>query len=96
MRFFDSSVSDSFLRLTPSLAGLAGAGKLNSSSGGAAELPALLLPLPPLPLPFWLRRFFLGSGSRGVLVVRPLLPLPPLPPGSGESVNLKQKNLSEF
>ena len=72
--------------MPPSLAGLEGAGKLNSSP-----------PFPFFPLPFALldRKFLRGSSSAGVkedlfLLARPLAP------GSGESVNLKIKLLSKL
>ncbi len=96
-RFFPSPLSGpspaSFFRFPPSLAGLEGAGKANSSVPlplfAAPLLPLLLLPpLPPFCL--LLRRFLRGSGSEGVLVHRPRFPRP-FPPGSGESVNLRRR-----
>jgi hypothetical protein len=82
----------SFFRFPPSLAGLEGAGKANSSVPlplfAAPLLPLLLPPLPPFCL--LLRRFLRGSGSEGVLVHRPRFPRP-FPPGSGESVNLRRR-----
>ena len=84
-RFLFSSLSSGRLfRFPESLAGLEGAGKLNSS----LPLLPLFCAFFPFPLALLDLRFFLGSRSAGVSEFLFLLARP-LEPGSGESVNLE-------